>query len=62
MGDAIETGRDIEHVLLRVGIGYRLAEGTDLLGMTEPELRVIQGRLHFDCYSRLDQPAFNRND
>ena len=41
MGDAIETSRDSQHLLLRPGIGYRFAEGTDLLGMSEPELRIV---------------------
>ena len=60
IGDAIETSCDSQHLLPGAGIVHRFAEGADFFGMPEPELGVIKGRLHFDCYSRLDQPAFNR--
>ena len=59
-GDAIETSGDGQHLLFGPGIDYRFAEGADFLGVSEPEAGVIEGGLHFDCYSRLDQPAFNR--
>jgi hypothetical protein len=58
-GDAIETSGDGQHLLFGPGIGHRFAEGADFLGVPEPEAGVIEGGLHFDCYSRLDH-AFNR--
>ena len=53
--DAIETSGDGQHLLFGPGIDYRFAEGADFLGVSEPEAGVIEGGLHFDCYSRLDQ-------
>ena len=40
IGDAIETSCNCQHLLPGPGIVYRFAEGTDLLGMAEPELSI----------------------
>ena len=46
IGDAIETGCDGQHLLLRPRIGDRFAEGAHSLGVPEPELGIVQGGLH----------------